>query len=46
MAATGRVVGDKVEISAVVYDGKSDVENVRIIQGKSAVNMTREVRDH
>lgn len=42
MAATGRVVGDKVEISAVVYDGKSDVENVRIIQGKSAVNMTRE----
>ena len=41
IAANGRVSGDKVEISAVVYDGKSDVENVRLIHNKSAVNMTR-----
>ena len=41
IAANGRVVGDKVEISAVVYDGKSDVENVRVVHNGSAVNMTR-----
>lgn len=41
IAANGRVSGDKVEISAVVYDGKSDVENVRVIHNKSEVDMTR-----
>lgn len=41
IAANGKIVGDKVEITAVVYDGKSDLENVRVIHNKSAVNMTR-----
>lgn len=39
IAARGVVRGDKVEISVVVYDGKSEVENVRLIHNKSAVNM-------
>lgn len=41
IAATGRVSGDKVEISAVVYDGKSDVENVRVTHNQSTIDMTR-----
>lgn len=41
IAANGKIVGDKVEITAVVYDGKSDLENVRVIHNSSAVNMSR-----
>lgn len=41
IAANGRVVGDSVEVTAVVYDGKSDVESVKLMQGLSAVNMAR-----
>ena len=41
IAATGRVSGDMVEISAVVYDGKSDVENVRVTHNQSTIDMTR-----